>query len=237
MRKTEKISKRTLGKLRLSPDNNRVLLKVETNEGRTTKAGIIVGFNNDVQYAEGSGSHMADVAEVHGTVVKCPDKLYYRRDRPDSMTWKTRMMLKEGDEVWFTFISSSHASGFDIDGEMYLYIPYGDCLVAKRGEEVIPLNGYTLLSEVKKEEISFLYVADTDKVDTRRGIVRYVGEPNAEYRIDGISDDIDIEAGDLVQLKNGFTPFRLERQEYFADFGEMLWVVQRRNIDFNYGKS
>ena len=237
MRKTEKITRRTLSKLRLSPDNNRVLLRVKPNEGRTTKAGIIIGFNDDVQYAEGSGSHMADVAEVHGTVVRCPDKLYYRRDRADSMMWKTRMMLREGDEVWFSFISSSHASGFDIDGEMYLFIPYGDCFVAKRDGEVIPLNGYTLLSEVKKEDKTFLYLADTDKIDTRRGIVRYVGEPNSEYRIDGISDDIDIEAGDLVQLKNGFTPYRLERQEYFADFGEMLWVVQRRNIDFNYGKN
>jgi hypothetical protein len=237
MRKTEKITKRTLNKLRLSPGNNLVLVRVKPNEGRTTKAGIIVGFNNDVQYAEGSGSHMADMAEVHGAVVRCPDKLLYHRDNPAGMTWKTRMMLREGDEVWFTFISSSHASGFHLDGMMYLYIPYGDCLVAKRGDEVIPLNGYVFLSEVKKEEKSFLYLSEADGVDTKRGIVRYVGEPNAEYRIDGLSDDIDIEAGDLVQLKNGFTPYRLERQEYFADFGEMLWVVQRRNIDFNYGKS
>lgn len=237
MRTLAELPKSLLKRMRLANNNNLVLVKVPTNEGRTTEAGVIVGFNNDVQYAEGSGSHMADMAEVHGTVEKAPDKLYYSKDDPYSMSWKTEMMLKEGDEVWFNFISSTHSSGFNVDGEMYLFIPYGDCLVAKRGEEVIPLNGYCLLSEVKKEEVSFLYLAGTDDVDYQRGIVRFVGEPNEEYRVDAFSDGIDIQEGDMVQIKAGFTPYRLERQSYFADFGEILLVVQRRNIDFNYGKS
>ena len=237
MRKTETISRYQLSKLRLVPDSNFLLVRVKSNEGRTTEAGIIVGFNDDVQYAEGSGSHMADMTEVHGTVIQVPDKLSYAKDDPYSMSWKTEMVLRSGDEVWFNFIASAHSNGFDIDGEMYLFIPYADCLVAKRGETVIPLNGYVLLSEINKNETSkVLYLAEDDKVDTRRGIVRYVGEPNAEYRVDTFSDNIDIQEGDIVQIKAGFTPFRLERQKYFADFGEMLLVVQRRNIDFNYGK-
>ena len=238
MRTIAELSKNLLSKLRLVPNTNLLLVRVPTNEGRTTEGGIIVGFNDDVQYAEGSGSHMADMAEVHGTVVKAPDKLYYSKDDAYSMSWKTRMAVKEGDEVWFNFIASTHSTGFKIDGEMYLFIPYADCLVAKRGEEVIPLNGYVLLSEMNKEEVSkVLYLAETDKVDLQRGTVRFVGEPNAEYRVDTFSDDIDIQEGDVVQIKAGFTPFRLERQKYFSDFGEMLLVVQRRNIDFNYGNN
>jgi len=237
MRKIEELSKSLLSKMRLTQGNNLVLVKVPTNEGRTTKGGVIVGFNDDVQYAEGPGSHMADMAEVHGTVVMVPDRLYYKKDDAYSMSWKTRMMLEEGDEVWFNFIASSHSDGFKIDGEMYLSIPYADCLVAKRGEEVIPLNGYVLLSELTKQEVSkVLYLAETDKVDLQRGVVRFVGEPNEEYRVETFSDDIDIQKGEVVQIKAGFTPFRLERQTYFADFGEMLLVVQRRNIDFVYGK-
>jgi co-chaperonin GroES (HSP10) len=236
MRELQQITKEILNKGKLVPGNNLVLVRVKSNEGRKTKAGIIVGFNNEVQYVEGSGSHMADMAEVHGTVVQVPEWLYYQVGDSSSMTWKTRMQLEVGDEVWFNFIASTHANGFEVEDSMYLFIPYGDCLVAKRGEAVIPLNGYVLLSEVKKEEVSFLYLADVDKIDTHRGIVRYVGEPNMEYRVDAFSDDIDIAEGDLVQLKGGFTPFRLERQSYFNDFGDMLIVVQRRNIDLNYGK-
>jgi hypothetical protein len=236
MRGIETTSKAILNKIRLYPYNNLCFVRVQPNEGRTTKGGIIVGFNEEIQYAEGSGSHMADMAEVHGTVIKCPVGLRYDKDDPSSMSWKTKMMLKEGDEVWFNFISSAHANGFLIDGDYYLFIPYGDCFVAKRGEEVIPLNGFVLLSEVKKEEVSFLYLAEADGVDHRRGRVRYVGEPNAEYRLESLSDEIEIAEGDIVQMKAGFTPYRLERQEYFADFGEMLWVIQRRNIEFNYGK-
>jgi co-chaperonin GroES (HSP10) len=152
------------------------------------------------------------------------------------MSWKTNMAVQVGDEVWFNFISSTHSNGFDIDGEMYLFIPYADCFVAKRGEEVICLNGYILLSEIKKEDKSFLYLAETDKIDLHRGKVRFVGEPNSQYKVDSFSDDIDIAEGDMVQIRAGFTPYRLERQTYLADFGEMLLVVQRRNIDFNYGK-
>jgi hypothetical protein len=196
-----------------------------------------VGFNEDFQYAEGTGSHMADMTEVHGTVVMCPERLFYEKNDPHSMTWKTEMMLRVGDEVWFNFISSSHATGFIIEGDYYLFIPYGDCFVAKRGEEVICLNGYVLLEEVEKEAVSFLYLSEASGIDTKRGKVRYVGEPNAEYRLDSLSDEIDITEGDIVQIKAGFTPYRLERQEYFADFGEMLRVVQRRNIEFNYGKN
>lgn len=236
MRGIQTISKALLNKLRLVPNNNLILVRVGSNEGRTTEAGIIVGFNDDIQYAEGSGSHMADMAEVHGTVVKCPDKLYFNVDDPYSMSWLTIMALRIGDEVWFNFIVSTHSNGFTIDGEMYLFIPYADCFVAKRGEEVIPLNGYVLLSEVKKEQVSkVLYLADTDKTDVRRGLVRYVGEPNKQYRLDSLSDDIEITEGDMVQIRSGFTPYHLERQKYFADFGdELLWVVQRRNIEFVY---
>jgi hypothetical protein len=180
---------------------------------------------------------MADMAEVHGTVVRCPDKLYFNVDDPYSMSWLTDMMLKEGDEVWFNFIASTHSNGFTIDGEMYLFIPYADCFVAKRGEDVVCLNGYILLSEIKKEDKSFLYLAETEGVDQRRGKVRYVGEPNKQYRLDSLSDDIEIAEGDIVQIRSGFTPYHLERQKYFADFGdELLWVIQRRNIEFNYGK-
>ena len=221
--------------MKLVSGNNHILVRVKSNEGRTTKAGVIVGFNADIQYAEGSGSHMADMAEVHGTVIKVPDKLYYAKDDPYSMSWKTTMKLREGDEVWFNFIASSHSSGFDVDGEMYLFIPYADCFVAKRGDEVIPLNGYVLLEEMKKEAVSEVIVM-ADETDMQRGKVRFVGEPNEEYRVDSFSDDIEIQEGDVVQIRAGFTPYRLERQEYFADFGEMLLVVQRRNIDFNYGK-
>jgi len=214
-----------------------VLVRVKSNEGRTTKAGVIVGFNPEIQYAEGSGSHIADMAEVHGTVVRCPESLYYNKDDNMSMTWRTKMMLEEGDEVWFNFIASSHSGGFEIDGEMYLCVSYGDMFVAKRKDKVIPLNSYVLLEEVKKEAVSFLYTEGEGRIDTRRGIVRYVGEPNSEYRVDAFSDDIDIAEGDMVQIRAGFTPYRLERQEYFADFGEMLLVVQRRNIELNYGKN
>ena len=235
MRKTRQITKEQLSKIKLG--TNLTLVHVQSNEGRKTKGGIIVGFNLDVVYGEGTGSHAADVAEVHGRMVKCCDKLLFDKGDPYTMGWETSIQVQEGDEVWFNFIASTTCDALEVDGELYLLLPYSDLFVAKRGETVIPLNGYVLLEEVKKEEVSFLYLAETDKVDQKRGIVRYVGEPNRSYRVEAWSDDIDIAEGDLVQLRSGFTPYRLERQKYLADFGEILMVAQRRNMDFNYGKN
>ena len=55
MRTTEQTTRELLAKMKLVTGNNHILVRVKSNEGRTTEAGVIVGFNADI------GSNVLDV--------------------------------------------------------------------------------------------------------------------------------------------------------------------------------
>jgi len=210
--------------------SNHVLIEmVFSSDGVKTKSGIIVGFNKDVNYAEGSDSHDANLQEVWGVVARAPEKLYYNEDDPDSMEWECDMELEVGDKVWGGIIEFANAQEILCEDKLYKLIPYADLYVAKRGDKVIPLNGYILCQTVKCRKMSDLDYFSEMYVDQTRCIVKYVGKPNKRYKSDNMVDFADLRPEDEIVLVPR-TPFQfLERKTYMSAFnGDNLYIVLPR---------
>jgi hypothetical protein len=201
-----------------------------TSEGIKTKGGIIIGFNLDTTYEGGAWD--ADLAEVCAMVYKVPSGLYYHTEDERGMPWDCDMDLQAGDIVWFSQFESKNSSEVECDGVVYKFIPYADCYVAKRKNNVICLNGYVLCEQVYREAINSLDTISKGELDMTRGIVRYLGKPNRAYIRDTYSDIKDLREGDLVQFAKGTPLFLLERRSWLALFDDdkLYWVVQRRRI-------
>jgi len=196
-------------------------------------AGIKINFNDEVLYAEGEGSHIADMAPVTGVVAKVVEKLYYnRKDTLRTMSWDCDCDTQKGDRVWFHHLISKNCSEIDVEGTIYKIIPFEDLFLALRGEEVIMLNGNILLSEVLVPKLSELDIT-TDTVDKTRGIVAYNGKDNRKYQAQGIADLSGLKKGDLVIINKGAYVFYLERNKYNSCFdgGKPYICIQKRHLD------
>jgi len=221
------------------PSNTVLVEMTYTTEGIKSKGGIVIGFNRDVEYDDESDSHAANLAEIYATVYKCPPKLYYKRGDSLSMPWDCNMELQVGDTVFFNGMESSNAVEILCEGITYKLIPYQDIYCAKRGTEVIMLNGYVLLERVFLENKSELAVSKQGEVDKTRGIVRYVGRPPKEYQRKEYCDIKDLEVGDMVLLAPNAPLFLLERTTALSTFDgdNLYWVTQRRRISMVLSKN
>ncbi len=225
---------------------NHVLVKiVRQAEGLKTNAGITVGFNTDLVYAEGDDSHSANMAEVFGIVTKIPGSLYFNPDDPKSMDWETTMDLIEGDMVWYSALESKNSVQLVCDGVIYKSIPFSDCFVAKRthtwqdvpdiaiATQTICLNGYVLCSPCFKPKLSDLDHLSQDEVDKTRGVIKFIGDAPKRYLRDIYSHIADLRVGDEVLFDPKVQPFYLERLGYTGVFdnGKQYLVVPRRRIN------
>ena len=224
--------------MKLPPNGNMVIIEItERSKDKVTKGGIYVGFNEDVIYAEGDGSHAADVAEVWGVVHRAPASLYYKEKDNNSMPWETTVQIQEGDMVWFDYFESVNCDVLLYGDRVFYVIPYRDLYVAKRGKEIIPLNGYCLCEPIEVEHKSKFAVNIGDKYRHDRVVVRYLAEPNKRYQPnDAIygtynNDDIGLVEGDIVLLRQRCPLILLERLDTIATFSEQpYFVIQRRNM-------
>ena len=225
---------------------NHVVVEVSySNENAKTKAGIVVGFDKDKIFAEGTEAHAADLMEVYGTVVKVPEKLYFDMDDPKSMEYETEQELQVGDMVWFGLIESANAVEILVEDKLYKIMPYADMYVAKRfgriwrgvggatGEDIIiPLNGLCLCQTVTHKKISELDFVSESKIDITKCIVKYIGKPNKRYKNLNNVDHQDLQVDDLVLLAPRCPIMYLERKKYMARFNgdELYIIVPRRKI-------
>jgi hypothetical protein len=238
---------------------NHVLCKTfYSSEGMKTKSGIIIGVLTDLTYQEqdnpdDDSSHIADFSENAMIVYKLPEKLFFDPEDPKSMPWQCEMELQKGDMVWSDTIEVKNAITLECEGELYKIIPYEFLYVAKQTtthtapnwdgskgvhkeqtSKVLTLNGYVLLSEVKKKSLSELDVTTAEQVEPDKGIVRYIGTPNKRYKHPDFTDFQDLRVGDLVLFDKKASPFKLERTSYnnmFSESGEIFLVCQRRRIN------
>ena len=212
------------------PFANHILIEMtQSNEGRKTNSGIIVGLTERVVYAEGDNSLAADLEEVWGTVAKVPEKLYYCETDPASMDYETEMELEVGDKVWFGLIEAHNCIEILCEGKKYKIMPYRDVYVAKRKDEVIVLNGNCLCQTLTRQKISELDVVSEEQIDPTKVIVKYIGNPNTKYKQPSYADHQDLKVNDVVLLQPR-TPLQyLERKSYLSSFnGDELYVVVPR---------
>jgi len=216
--------------------SNSVIVEIEGwKEELKTKAGITIGFNEDVLYAEGEGSHIADVARVYGRIAKQPSRIYFHPTQGDSPPWHPRLETQVGDYVWFNTLLATNCEELLVGDRLYKVIPYQDLFVARRGSkdgEIIPLNGFCILQTMTLEPLSKFDVISKLGVDKSKGRVLYVGQPNLAYQNKINADHEDVQEGDIAIFDSRIIPAYLERNEFNMNFseGERVFVVQRHRI-------
>lgn len=210
--------------------SNLVMVEVDNGELRSA-GGVVLGFNDDIQYAEGKDNHIANVAKTHGRIVKIPANLCFEEKNPNRSAWRTQIEVEVGDEVWYSPLSATNCTEVFVEDKVYKMIRYGDLFVAKRKGDVICLNGYCVVEKVYKKSLGSLDSTSEQELDTTRGIVRFVGRPNPEYFNQKYTDDIDINVGDEALFTKDNYPIPLEIFKYNSTFdnsGKQYWVCQRR---------
>jgi co-chaperonin GroES (HSP10) len=215
--------------------NNVAIEITHRNQDDKTKSGLII-----VQDPTMLSAHSIDSAERYdasqhldrwGVVAKLPDKLHYEKKGRSSkwkLEWKTEMEIKVGDLVWADYYNLHHCPIFKVEDKMYWVVQYNCLIVAKRGEEIIPLNGFCLFDRVNEALVSkLIYIPE--QINTYKGVVRYIGSLNTDYANPKRSDDIEVIPGDEVIFRLGAECLlENEQHRFFED--RNLRYEQRFNI-------
>lgn len=219
--KIYRIDKSELEALQVVPESNSVMVRVPYyNRHQKTSSGLFIVGDEDYKPA----TH----AERWGYVYKVCSKLFYDPPLINSMQWETEVEIQEGDEVWFNFNMALHAYTYICDNEIYKMLKYQDLYVARRGKEVIPLNGYVVLKEWKPPKKSVFLLEE--KADKRFAVVEHYGSCNKEYSNSHYSDDIQLGVGDRVLLEEGTSLIPLEGGLHNTFRDDQVFIQQRKRI-------
>jgi len=214
---------------RFRPINNWVI--IEPNRGADE---VIINKGTDeeqkfyVDFAFNPNKHVP----VVGTAVKVPERLKYCNNKKkagffDSLQWKTEMELREGDTVFYNYLAGSTALGLEqnnygqnytdkrvitVEGDdsIYIMVKYDRIYVAKRNDDVIPLNGFMLIEPMEKKYVdTFLHIPEMVKTTNAKsstyGIVRHKGSRLSEYHDRPMykdPSDRELQVGDLVAMND-----------------------------------
>jgi len=142
-----------------------------------------------------------------------------------SMRWKTDIELKVGDTVWMNHLTVQDYQ-FQYNGKEYKIVKYEDIVCAKRGEEVIMINGYILCKPIIEKKKALLYEREERIVEQAE--VEYLGKPISEYQ-DPKRTDYKLQVGDRIIFdKKDLGKVRFLESDYFLRFdGKPHIVVQR----------
>jgi co-chaperonin GroES (HSP10) len=230
-----------LKKVRIPPGSRKVLVKIVDNPtDQTTESGIIKIASTDTDWSP------AVHASRKGVVMAVPrGKLPFKKNA-DLMPWQTDVQISPGMTVWFDFMNA--VTYEDESENEYKLLDYDNIYVATfprvNGEEidwaqpstdgkewVMPLNGFHLFERVYKKQRGRFDVFESEKVDTRHGVVKYVAKNNGDYSLPGQEDHIDLQVGDEVQF--GQVPEVMLEDEYYCSFdgGTMYRRSQARNVE------
>lgn len=179
---------------------NRVLIKPTLSQNHLSIAGM--SLQVDKRFA--NEKH----ACVTGTIVNFSPYLFHEK-----MPWHTQLEIAVGDFCIYSYESAMYAIDplhgrifEDEKGEIYYLIDYEDIFTVRRGEQIIPVNGYILVSPVSETlQTNFSipsHLASSES--TRYGIVEYVGTRNECYyagtkkRTDTYDFKEEVKKGDMV---------------------------------------
>jgi co-chaperonin GroES (HSP10) len=219
-----KYKKKEVDSVDLVRNGNKVLVKIaERNTEAKTDSGIILISSTDTDW------NPAVHSDRYGIVYRVPPNLKFDHT-PFSMTWETTIEIEEGDEVWFDFMNSENCIVIECDdGFEYKLLDYENLYVARRGNQIIPLNGYCLFGYDEVEEVKNGVIRPYAETDKKFGNVLYTANPNTAYQTKMFSDHIDIEVGDRVMFGHRAHHYFMEDEQY-QKFPEKVRPVQRRNV-------
>jgi co-chaperonin GroES (HSP10) len=214
----------------IKPTRNNVLVKMKTQFSNEVDLGpvkieIPIDPNN-----------LSQMLQTEGVVVKCPPSL-------DKVPWETKIEIKEGDNVIFSFNALRDAiyhkgAHFTIDGEFYVLMRYHTLIAVVNGDDVKPLNGYCFIEPMKEEALpnSVLQMFDgiitpIPKQSARFGKMIMEGNRNLSY---DNGKDVDyndtIPEGTVIMFKK-HSDVVVQYATHATLFGtKEVFRIQRRNI-------
>lgn len=166
-------------------------------------------------------------ADRYGIVEAVPNRL-----KTKGMMWDTDMELMRGDLVWYDYLMSLNSDSFFVDEVEYKLMQYEYLYVAKRGDDIVCLNGYCLFEP--KEDVlktnSNLIIVHEGK-DIRLGKLIYKGNANRSYESEWVDDD-SIEVGDMAVFS--LPPIMLEAEYHSLFEGNKQYRISQRRYIYGY---
>jgi hypothetical protein len=206
--------------------NNKVLMKVSLTENQRSKAGLIL---NEGDFAIGQAAR-DDVGSVtrYGEVVKVPKVLHTTMKSGYGCVWDTDIEVEVGDIAYWGKMEAFDSPVIICGEQIYFLIRYEEIILVKRKDDIIPINGYCVVEEVKEmAESAFMIMDLTTKTNKKKGIIKYLGKPNRSYDTP-MYDALDIDVGDTVHFQVPiFTHLEDSR---FNELPSSWGYVQRRFI-------
>lgn len=207
------ISKKELENMRMM--NNNVLIRIKMfNDLITFSDGTELTLNTDFEPAE----HITATGEVY----KTPDKLIFDRKAYNSMEWKTEVETQPGDTVYIDYFEVLQALGmkadkaasypnerwFEVEGWLYIMVPYSALFFAIRGDSIIMLNGYVMAEKVERPipKSHFLILTAKDVYGDGKhsfGKVLKSGSLITAHKDKRKHDQIPLYEGDMFIYRNG----------------------------------
>ena len=214
-----KVTREELNNMRCISNN--VLIRVDhiANDKITLSGGQVLYLDTEFQ--------PDNAMNVVGTIMAQAEKIYYnKKDDPQkSLGWLTTIETKVGDTVYMDYCAIAQAYGKLLhkrdesvvtdqvvmcEDEIYVFLNYGNLIFAKRGDEIVMLNGYVLCEPVQETTLKdtlLLQIPDYIKTNksNRYGKVAYKGSLNRDYfDFDNSGDNFDVEVGDVVSFEKYF---------------------------------
>jgi len=188
-------------------------------------------------------------APITGHVVSICKKLIFdpQPGHNHSLDWNTPIQIQVGDYVISYYLAALNAFSngrfiTDQYNNQYLVLRYDKFFAAKRGDRVITINGYNLLTPVKdivqkglRERMKKLNLLVPDNIkDTKKvamGRLKYIADPIKEYRDSRYWDfDDQISPGDILLLRRN-SDIPLEYDYHASLEGKQVFYrVQRHNM-------
>lgn len=218
--------------------NNQVLIKITRRTDEIEYGSLKIYYDNSFDNYRN--------AVVTGEVLSAPKSLDERQ-----LLYTTEMELQKGDIVWFHYLAYVNAMPgpnqdvtkyYEIEGEEWycILVDYKSIFVAKRQDQIMPLNGHVIISPLDAEDIwesDVLVKPDITfkkyKYSETFGIVNYVGKPIPKYFKDMyFPDDPNVSEGDIVVIDTACDiPFEVDLHRTFEkEVKEPYYRVQRKDI-------
>lgn len=195
---------------RIKPGINQVLIKLpKLNDEISISNGKSLFI--DISYEP------AKHVNVYGEVIALPSKLYFNKKDPAiSLEFLPQEVIQVGDIVYFSYFHALQAMGDLIDpenakspkyveynGDVYIFLIYSAIYFAKRGEEIIPTNGYSIceeLEEISTVQSGSIIIPDTfkKKKSSKYARVLFTGNYNLDYVSEKYTDPTDLSPGDII---------------------------------------
>jgi hypothetical protein len=217
----EKLYHQTTDSIIGTPTNNYTLIEVEHFIYDS------IELNGEVTLIIDNEWHPSKYAVRKGVVRGVPSKLYSHLDDVLGMDWVTDIEIQEGDDIWFSGMIAHNAQKIMCGDKRYILMHYEDLFVVKRGEKVIPLNGYIIMEPIESEIKALSF--SKNEIDDSKAVIVHNGSDNESYRIIVKQDDPYIEDGDIAIL-SGQAIIYLEQKPYLSFNGKSMIIMQKCNL-------